>query len=71
MVYGQVDELDDELAVLKVAFVAVLLVNALVVLMVEKMAHCVAAERVVHWAGDSAYTPDSEMAELSASVWVG
>jgi hypothetical protein len=27
MVYGQVDELDDELAVLKVAFVAVLLVN--------------------------------------------
>ena len=54
MVYGQVDELDDELAVLKVAFVAVLLVNDLVVLMVEKMAHCVAAERVVHWAGDSA-----------------
>lgn len=68
MVYGMVDELDDEEAVLKVASVAVLMVDDLVVLLVEKMVNCVVAEMVVYWAGDSAYTMDSDAAELTASM---
>ena len=68
MVYGQVVELGDVMAVLKVASVVVLMVDDLVVLLAEKMVHCAVAERVVQWVGDLAYTPDSELAELSVPL---